>query len=152
MQSKSRLLSIRRLWRSPREFVARLRRLIVPQPLTAEDVDAVFARCNEMLRQGLRDRASTWPAGSPTRANLERMARLSDDALTEEIMSNAHPNPERIGCPSHDLLVLLARKERPIRDPAYEHFGKCSPCYIELLAVQRAAGLRPSPAADGHSV
>jgi hypothetical protein len=150
MQNKSRLLSVPRLCRWPREFAVRLRTRIVPQRVTAEYVDAVFARCNEMLRQGLRDKASTLPAGSPTRANLERMARLSDDALTQEIMSTAHPNPERIGCPSHDLLVLLARKERPIRDPAYEHFGKCSPCYIELLAVQRAAGLRPRWDASGH--
>ena len=150
MQSKSPLLLVRRLWRSPREFAARLRRRIVRQRLTAEDVDAIVARCTEKIRQGLRDKASTLPQSSPTRALFEKMARLSDDALTEEFMSLAHPNPERIGCPSHDLLVVLARRERPIGDPAYNHFGRCSPCYIELLAVQREAGLRPSPDASGH--
>ena len=150
MQNKSRLLSIRRLWRSPREFAARLRTRIVRQRLTAEDVDAIFARCNDKLRQGLRDKASTLPRSSANRALFERMASLSDDALAEEFMSLAHPNPERIGCPSHDLLVVLARRERPIGDPAYDHLFKCSPCYIEAVAVQRAVGLRPNPAASGQ--
>src|SRR5687768_6294968 len=121
MRSKSRLLSIRRLRRSPRTFFARLRRLIAPQRLTAQDVDATIARCNEKLRKGLREKARSLPQGSATRATFERMARLSDDALTEELMSIAHPNPERIGCPSHDLLVVLARRELPIGDPAYDH-------------------------------
>ena len=120
------------------------------QRLTEEDVDAIFARCNETIRQGLRDKANTLPEGSANRALFERMARLSDDALAEEFMSLAHPNPERKGCPSHDMLVVLARRERPMGDPAYDHLFNCSPCYIEAVAMQRAAGLRPNPAASGR--
>jgi hypothetical protein len=66
-------------------------------------------------------------------------------------MSIAHPNPERKGCPSHDLLVVLARRERPMGDRAYDHLFKCSPCYIEAVAMQRAAGLRPNPPAAATS-
>ena len=31
-----------------------------------------------------------------------------------------------------ELLQRLARRELPIGDSAYDHIGKCSPCYQEL--------------------
>jgi hypothetical protein len=58
MQRQSRLLSIRRLWRSPLSIAVRLRRLIGRPRLTEEDVDAIFARRNDKLRQGLWEKAS----------------------------------------------------------------------------------------------
>ena len=54
------------------------------------------------------------------------------------LLGRAHPNPAREGCPSADLLRRLARRELPIGDPAYDHIGKCSPCYQELRAIQQA--------------
>src|SRR5690606_12249176 len=44
----------------------------------------------------------------------------------------------RQGCPPHDVLVALSRRERPIEDPAYEHLLDCSPCYVEVRDMQRA--------------
>jgi hypothetical protein len=60
--------------------------------------------------------------------------RIEDDL--DEVFSRANPNPERIGCPSRDTLIELAKRTRPIGDPGYEHLGKCSPCYREFRALQ----------------
>jgi hypothetical protein len=54
----------------------------------------------------------------------------------DEILGRANPNPERIDCPSQDVLAALARRARPIEDPAYEHLAKCSPCYREFRSLQ----------------
>src|SRR2546421_9577616 len=58
------------------------------------------------------------------------------------VLGNANPNPSRVGCPSRDELVALARRERSIDDPAYDHLIKCSPCYREVRALQQASGER----------
>src|SRR5206468_5037990 len=56
----------------------------------------------------------------------------------DEVLGRANPNPGRTGCPPHEVLTALARRTRPIGDPAYEHLVKCSPCYREFRALQRA--------------
>src|SRR4029453_14633799 len=53
------------------------------------------------------------------------------------LLGRAHPNPTREGCPPAELLKRLARRELPIGDPAYDHIGKCSPCYQELRTIQQ---------------
>jgi hypothetical protein len=63
--------------------------------------------------------------------------------LFEELMAGAYPNPERIGCPPRDVLITLARRQRPIGDRAYEHLKICSPCYQEGRAIQEADALEP---------
>jgi hypothetical protein len=60
----------------------------------------------------------------------------------DRVFAGANPNPERVGCPPRDVLVALARRERPIDDPAYDHLSECSPCYREVRAMQQAAGER----------
>jgi hypothetical protein len=60
------------------------------------------------------------------------------------VLGNANPNPARVGCPPRDALTALARRERPIDDPAYDHLIKCSPCYREVRALQQRSALRPS--------
>ena len=55
----------------------------------------------------------------------------------DELFARANANPARIGCPSRDLLLALARKQQPIGDPAYEHLAKCSPCYREMRQIQQ---------------
>ena len=58
------------------------------------------------------------------------------------LLGRAHPNPTREGCPPAELLTRLAHRELPIGDPAYDHIGKCSPCYQELRAIQQADAAR----------
>lgn len=62
----------------------------------------------------------------------------SDDDLLDAVFRGANPNPERTNCPPRDVLVALSRRERPIEDPAYMHLVECSPCYIEVMDMQRA--------------
>jgi hypothetical protein len=63
------------------------------------------------------------------------------------LFGRAHPNPTREGCPPAELLTRLAHRELPIDDPAYDHIGKCSPCYQELRAIQQADAARLASAA-----
>jgi hypothetical protein len=37
-------------------------------------------------------------------------------------------------------LIELARRDRSIFDPWYDHLSECSPCYREVRALQQAAG------------
>ena len=61
--------------------------------------------------------------------------RRSDEI--DEVFSRANPNPERIGCPSREALISLARRAQPLGDPAYEHLVNCSPCYREFRSLQK---------------
>ena len=56
------------------------------------------------------------------------------------VLGGANPNPERVGCPPQFVLTELARRERSISDPWYEHLSACSPCFREVRALQQAAG------------
>lgn len=56
----------------------------------------------------------------------------------DDVLRGAHPNPTREGCPPHDVLVTLSRRERPIDDSVWEHLLDCSPCYAEVRDMQRA--------------
>ena len=70
------------------------------------------------------------------------LARLRRADEIDEVFGRANPNPERIGCPSHDVLVALARRERPISDRTYDHLTECSPCYVEVRALKEAADFK----------
>jgi hypothetical protein len=69
--------------------------------------------------------------------------RSEDDI--DQVLGNANPNPERVGCPSRDVLAELARRARPIGDPGYEHIVNCSPCYREFRSFQQAHAVASSP-------
>jgi hypothetical protein len=56
----------------------------------------------------------------------------------DELFGHASPNPERIGCPPPEELLLLARRDRPIDDPGYDHLADCSPCYRHVRGLQQA--------------
>jgi hypothetical protein len=70
------------------------------------------------------------------------LGRLKRPDEIDEVFGRANPNPERIGCPSHEVLVALSRRERPIGDRAYDHLVECSPCYLEVRALKEAADLK----------
>jgi hypothetical protein len=123
MQNKWRLLP-RRLW---------------GRRLTSEDIDEFYARSIGKTRGLIKRRLSVLPEGSAKRASLERLQSLSDEALVDDLFSSGHPNPERIGCPPRDVLIALARKERAISDPGYDHIAKCSPCWVEVRDLKQSA-------------
>ena len=70
------------------------------------------------------------------------LARLRRPDEIDEVFGRANPNPERIGCPSHDVLVALARRARPISDRAYDHLTECSACYLEVRVLKEADELQ----------
>ena len=72
----------------------------------------------------------------------EGPAQLAHPTEADELFGRAYPNPDRVGCPSREVLVSLARRERPIGDPAYDHIKECSPCYLEGRAIQEADALQ----------
>jgi hypothetical protein len=61
---------------------------------------------------------------------------VNDDV--DEVLSNANPNPDRVGCPPKDTLIALARKALPLDHPGYEHMARCSPCYVEVRFLQKS--------------
>jgi hypothetical protein len=65
-------------------------------------------------------------------------SRLQFRDEVDELFARANPNPSRIGCPTADVLVTIARRERPIDDPLYSHVIGCSPCYLEVRTIQEA--------------
>ncbi len=69
----------------------------------------------------------------------DALPRLKPHDEVDELFGRANPNPDRIGCPPREVLIALARRERPIGDPAYEHLMKCSPCYLEVRGYQEGA-------------
>lgn len=69
--------------------------------------------------------------------------RSEDDI--DQVLGYANPNPERVGCPSREVLAELARRGRPIGDPGYEHIVNCSPCYREFRSFQQANAVARSP-------
>jgi hypothetical protein len=72
----------------------------------------------------------------------EGQTRLAHSTEFDEVFGRGYPNPDRVGCPPREVLVSLARRERPIGDPAYDHIKECSPCYLEGRAIQEADALR----------
>jgi hypothetical protein len=72
----------------------------------------------------------------------EGPAHLAHPTEFDEVFGRGYPNPDRVGCPPREVLVSLARRERPIGDPAYDHIKECSPCYLEGRAIQEADALQ----------
>jgi hypothetical protein len=72
----------------------------------------------------------------------EGLAQLAHPTDADELFGRGYPNPDRLGCPPREVLVSLARRERPIDDPAYDHLKECSPCYLEGRAIQQADALQ----------
>jgi hypothetical protein len=67
-----------------------------------------------------------------------RGSGFAPDDEIDLVLGYGNPNPAREGCLSPEVLGELARRERPIDDPGYEHLRKCSPCYREVRAMQQA--------------
>lgn len=67
----------------------------------------------------------------------KREDRVLHRALASIVLTQ-YPNPERKDCPGTPVLRAIATKSIPMRDPAHEHVGSCSPCFSELTEIRRA--------------
>ena len=78
----------------------------------------------------------------------QRLHSTDDDVFgddLDDVLGRANPNPDRIGCPPRETLIELARRARPMDDPAYQHLLKCSPCYCDVRAMQTQSATGPRP-------
>jgi hypothetical protein len=89
----------------------------------------------QKLRRITEEKARAMPPGSSGHQTLHRLLQLSDADLIEEMFRRANPNPDRVGCPPREILGELARRERPLTDPAWRHMTQCSRCYAEYRAI-----------------
>ena len=64
------------------------------------------------------------------------MAPNEQDPL-EHIFLNASPNPDRIGCPTQEVLQAIARRELPLNHEVFSHVANCSECFRDIKAYQR---------------
>ena len=55
------------------------------------------------------------------------------------VLSKEFPNPERIGCPSRDLLKALAARQLSLTEaePWMDHFAQCTPCFRDYSELRR---------------
>lgn len=60
----------------------------------------------------------------------------NDDDEIDRVFASANPNPQRVGCLPHEVLVSLAARRQPLNAPGYEHLLECSECYREFRALQ----------------
>lgn len=71
-----------------------------------------------------------------------RRREFSEDEFfghAKSYLSEAFPNPQRIGCPADSDLIRMAEHPIETRDAKVsEHLMRCSPCfrrYMEILAA-----------------
>src|SRR5215471_13266519 len=71
----------------------------------------------------------------------DKLSKSEDRALHQALASivlTQYPNPERKNCPGTSVLRAIATKNIPMRHPAHEHVGSCSPCFLELTRIRQA--------------
>ncbi|RRA50376.1 hypothetical protein [Acidipila sp. EB88] len=56
--------------------------------------------------------------------------------LIRDYFLDAHPNPDRIGCPDEKTLNDLAEDRLPLEHPARLHLASCSECVAEYLGYR----------------
>ena len=54
--------------------------------------------------------------------------------LIEELLFDAFPNPERVGCPDEATLMALAQDKLLCDDPVCLHVVSCSECFAEYYS------------------
>lgn len=61
-----------------------------------------------------------------------------DDNPIEEILLQAFPNPERVGCPPPETIRALGERRIGRDDPAWDHIWHCSPCFADFKKIRDA--------------
>jgi hypothetical protein len=63
---------------------------------------------------------------------------IGEDNPIEYILLNGFPNPERKGCPAHEVIEALGNRKLDRDDAAWHHIWGCSPCYAEFKKIRDA--------------
>lgn len=75
--------------------------------------------------------------------SIGKTARVAADPIGEDnpieyILLNGFPNPERKGCPPHEVIEALANRQLDRDHPAWHHVWGCSPCYKDFKILRDA--------------
>src|SRR5262245_57006620 len=46
-----------------------------------------------------------------------------------DLLEEANPNPDRVGCLTDDQILAFAQGTQPVTDPGFAHVTACFPCY-----------------------
>ncbi len=74
---------------------------------------------------------------------MKRNSQIDEERLLKfgkHYLSEAFPNPDRVGCPSEDALRLAAFEPQKADSAVGEHLASCAPCftrYMDFLAELR---------------
>ena len=79
------------------------------------------------------------------------MSRNDDNKPIENVLLHANPNPERVDCPTREELIGLALRVREASDPLWNHVSGCSPCFADVLDLQRKHDVQPEEEAPRRS-
>ena len=79
------------------------------------------------------------------------MSRNEDNQPIENVLLHANPNPERVDCPTREELIALALRVREASDPLWNHVSGCSPCFADVLDLQRKHDVQPEEEAPRRS-
>jgi hypothetical protein len=79
------------------------------------------------------------------------MSRNEDNQPIENVLLHANPNPERVDCPTREELIALALRVREASDPLWNHVSGCSPCFADVLDLQRKHDVHPEEEAPRQS-
>jgi hypothetical protein len=63
------------------------------------------------------------------------MAQREQDPL-ERFFLTGNPNPNRIGCPSQEILQSVSRRRLNIPKEVFAHLAKCSECSLDVKAYR----------------
>lgn len=63
------------------------------------------------------------------------MAQREQDPL-EQFFLTGNPNPNRIGCPSQDILQSVARRKLDVPKEVFAHLAQCSECSVDAKAYR----------------
>jgi len=67
-----------------------------------------------------------------------RQPKFNEEELVtfaKSYLSEAFPNPQRIGCPPISELACMAELRRDADSSISEHLSRCSPCFKEYMEI-----------------
>jgi hypothetical protein len=69
--------------------------------------------------------------------------------LLDRGLSHEFPNPQRSGCPGHEILRKVAEHRLRLSEahPWLNHLGSCSPCFLEFKEIREQVVSKRRPAA-----
>lgn len=102
-----------------------------------------YVRSVDELRNQIQRQRDSLPLHNEMRAALTAALSLSDGDFCDLFLATTYPNPERLGCPSHETLVALALRDDQT-EQEWDHILECFPCIVEGRWICEAQRSHPA--------